>query len=314
MTLQVHKLEGCAPAPLAHYLKALAVLRLVSEQRDASARGWWKDEAFWLATTLSREELIAFFLDEYRPTPILSPWNGGSGFFYDDDIGLSPIEASTAPRFHAFRAGIAAARAMCGPLAAAIARTKATEDDGGAVDVPNAAKAEKDRLKDELLAACRRRWSGGLLEWFDAALVLDSTGGASWPALLGSGGNDGRLDFTNNSMQHLASLFDFTDPRGAHFAAAFPLLAASLFAGPSPGLVKKAMGQFLPGRAGGDNMSAGFSARLRRESVGLRFHARGNASSRFESRAIRGRCRFASSRRAVRGALERIRLCERYRR
>src|SRR5713101_6906621 len=120
MTLYVHKLEGCAPTPLAHYLKALAILRLVSEQRDPGARGFWKDEAFWLASTLSREEVVRFFLEEYQPTPILSPWNGGSGFFYDLDPGLTPIEQSIAPRFERFRQGIAAARAMCGPLAEAI--------------------------------------------------------------------------------------------------------------------------------------------------------------------------------------------------
>ena len=37
MTVHVHQLRGCAPAPLAHYLKALAILRLVSEQRDPAA-------------------------------------------------------------------------------------------------------------------------------------------------------------------------------------------------------------------------------------------------------------------------------------
>src|SRR5580658_5269161 len=85
MSVHVHKLEGCTPTPLAHYLKALAVLRLVSEQRDPLARGFWKEEAFWLTTRLSREELLRFFGDEYAPTPILSPWNGGSGFFFREE-------------------------------------------------------------------------------------------------------------------------------------------------------------------------------------------------------------------------------------
>ena len=34
MSMFVHKLEGCRPQPLAGYLKALGVLRLVSEQAD----------------------------------------------------------------------------------------------------------------------------------------------------------------------------------------------------------------------------------------------------------------------------------------
>lgn len=34
-------LEGCASRPLAAYLKALGILRLVGEQADANARGAW---------------------------------------------------------------------------------------------------------------------------------------------------------------------------------------------------------------------------------------------------------------------------------
>ena len=39
MTLHMHTLKGCSPAPLANYLKALGVLRLVAEQADLNARG-----------------------------------------------------------------------------------------------------------------------------------------------------------------------------------------------------------------------------------------------------------------------------------
>ena len=92
MTLHIHHLTGCSPTPLANYLKALGILRLVAEQSDASARGWWQDEHFCLLTRLSREELHAFFLDEYQPTPIISPWNKGSGFYKLNDPGLEPLK------------------------------------------------------------------------------------------------------------------------------------------------------------------------------------------------------------------------------
>lgn len=36
--IHIHKLDGCAPTPLAHYLKALGILRLVAEQADPNAR------------------------------------------------------------------------------------------------------------------------------------------------------------------------------------------------------------------------------------------------------------------------------------
>lgn len=88
---QVLELEGCAPVPLAGYLKALGVLRILGEQlarkqedgagSGAEVRGWWERERFMLWSPLDQEGLKSFFLDEYRPTPILAPWNGGSGFY-----------------------------------------------------------------------------------------------------------------------------------------------------------------------------------------------------------------------------------------
>src|SRR5690606_19524728 len=99
MTLHLHKLKGCSPAPLANYLKALGILRLVGEQADERARGWWDGAYFFLLTKLSKEELETFFLEEYEPTPLLSPWNKGCGFFKADDLGLCPLENSAAPRF-----------------------------------------------------------------------------------------------------------------------------------------------------------------------------------------------------------------------
>ena len=82
--IHIHALDGCAPTPLAHYLKALGVLRLVAEQADATARGWWEGERYMLATTRGAEQLEDFFLHEYQPTPLVAPWNGGSGFYPKD--------------------------------------------------------------------------------------------------------------------------------------------------------------------------------------------------------------------------------------
>jgi CRISPR-associated protein Csx17 len=79
-------LDGCTPEPLMGYLKALGVLRLVSEQKDAEAAGFWSDGVFKLSTTLGRDELVAFVRDEYKPTPLLAPWNGGSGFYIKLDL------------------------------------------------------------------------------------------------------------------------------------------------------------------------------------------------------------------------------------
>lgn len=58
-------LPGCTPEPLIAYLKALGVLRLVSEQKDPGARGFWRNDVFWLRSTLDRDALVKFFLEEY---------------------------------------------------------------------------------------------------------------------------------------------------------------------------------------------------------------------------------------------------------
>ena len=81
------RLEGCTAEPLGSYLKALAVLRLVAEQADTGARGWWDSACFCLETSLDAEGLVEFFLKRYAPTPIVSPWNGGSGFYPEGPEG-----------------------------------------------------------------------------------------------------------------------------------------------------------------------------------------------------------------------------------
>ena len=73
--IREHPLPGCTPTPLASYLKALAVLRLVAEAGtegggDPNATGFWRDDIFVLRTKLTKEELREFFLERYRPTPL----------------------------------------------------------------------------------------------------------------------------------------------------------------------------------------------------------------------------------------------------
>jgi CRISPR-associated protein Csx17 len=124
MTLHLHHLTGCTPTPLAHYLKAIGILRLVAQQKDPDVRGFWCDQHFCLLTSLDEGALEAFFLDEYSPTPFVSPWNKGSGFYAKSDKGLTPLEHSTAERFKPFRFGIAEARAPLAGITAADAEVR----------------------------------------------------------------------------------------------------------------------------------------------------------------------------------------------
>lgn len=273
MTLHVHRLDGCAPRPLVSYLKALAVLRLVAEQRDASARGFWKDDSFHLATTLDESELARFFLEEWQPTPMVSPWNKGSGFFNRvEDKGLAPLIKSKAPRFAPLRAGIAAASALMSEMEAAVLKERALKAESNEIrdrDKRDAlrndpvykqrlaqASRECKQLKDELQPECQRRWRGGPLRWLRAAVVLHGEEKPTFPALLGTGGNDGKLDFTNNAFQRLGDLFDLGSEAGGPREASAGLLRASLWGDVALGRRRGGIGQFSPADSGGANATS----------------------------------------------------------
>ena len=101
-------LDGCRPKPLASYLKAVGILRILSEQKDPQAKGAWRGESFVVNTSLSLNEFNDFFCNEYAPTPIISPWNGGSGFYAGDAVdGINSILSSEHDSFrgHALRPG-----------------------------------------------------------------------------------------------------------------------------------------------------------------------------------------------------------------
>ncbi len=232
MTIHVHHLKGCAPAPLAHYLKALGILRLVAQQADPQARGWWQDEHFCLLTKLDRDALEEFFLEKYRPTPFVSPWNGGSGFYKKDkQSGIKAISESPADRFKTYREGIEAGRLLSRSLDA---------------------KPDKNQ-KTAIIGSCFKEWRDELCDWLHAAIVLKDEASPSYPSLLGTGGNDGRLDYTNNAMQRLNDLFDLDVPDGRPLVQTPLLLKQSLWSEPSNALVDNAIGQYLPGSAGGAN-------------------------------------------------------------
>ncbi len=238
MTIHIHHLTGCAPVPLAHYLKALGILRLIAEQKDPSARGWWKDEAFHLATTVeefdSDEKLKLFFLEKYKPTPLISPWNGGSGFYDRKDSPLTPIEESSSERLRLFKEAIAVAREILA------GRTE---------------KPDKE-AKRVLVRQIKSRFPDRLRLWLDVVALITSDGDDKYPALMGTGGNDGNLDFTDGFMRRLAEIYDLKTmtPR----TDARQWIAGALWGEPTPGMIRgKSPGQFNPGTQGGANSCPG---------------------------------------------------------
>lgn len=228
-------LGGCAPSPLGSYLKALGILRTVAEQADDKAKGYWRNGAYALQSQLDEKGLMEFFLNRYVPSPVVAPWNGGSGFYEKDSKeALETIAISEASRFSEYRRTIEIAKNL----------------------VKDSSKTSGDE-KEILLQRCRAVLPDEAVEWMDAALVLSSDG-ARYPPLLGTGGNDGRLEFTQNFMQRV---LDIIGPDGNSKDGAAEWLENSLFGVTCPALLKNvAIGQFNPFGSGGANSGTGFES------------------------------------------------------
>lgn len=232
------RLEGCTPRPLSGYLKALALLRLVAQQKDPEATGHWDSDTFTLTSSLDAPALSAFLLHDWVPSPIIAPWNGGSGFWpKDNDKALSVLITAQAPRFQ--------------PLAETLRLAREDVRRLGVTESP------KDTAKLDFLSRLRSTLPDAALDWLDAAVLLTEDG-AKYPPLLGTGGNDGRLDFTNNAHQHLLRLFD--PETGAPTPLAESCLPGALQGEAVGGLLSAAVGQFAPGAAGGPNGTTGIEA------------------------------------------------------
>lgn len=231
--------NGCAPVPLAHFLKGLGVFRILAEQMDSEVKAAWKNDALVLTCHSDSEAIVGFFLRTYEPTPVVAPWNGGSGFYpKDSDEALKAIEENTVPRFAAYRECVNIVRRELNALGL---------------------KAKPDgESKAILLQRCRNTFTESALNWLDAVLVLGQDG-PKFPPLLGTGGNDGRLEFTNNFMQRIAEVIETKSGQPTENSERW--LRAALFGGTALKTVAKApVGQFYPGAAGGANATSGFDA------------------------------------------------------
>jgi len=235
-TLTRHVLSGLRPEPMASYLAGLGLIRVIGEQADKAATAAWTPDGLAIGTTVP--DIPAWLADEYVPTPVLSPWNNGSGFGLKDREPLRALDAlrqHPSPRLAPFRDAISVAEQVVRQARAAGWITDTGSGEG----------------KGLLVQEFRNRCPDALLPWIDAAVVLagDDT---FFPPLLGTGGNDGRLDFSTNFHQRLLDVLGASGEDRARSAA----IARDLLAGTeSEPLSNAAVGQFDPGGAGGPGSS-----------------------------------------------------------
>lgn len=200
-------LSGCSPIPLAHYLKALGVLRLVAESTlgDAAAAAYWSGDNFVLISRFDREQLLSnFFYCDYQPTALVVPWSGGDFFAVNRETPakffektptsarvIESILSTDSARFDGYRAAL---RATFSAMDRAGVRVKKDIEGSG---------GPQRRLKAEMLKSLRNSLPDGAIAWLDAAAVIEPDAVAFNSLLGGGGGSDGNSHFSDNFMQSL---------------------------------------------------------------------------------------------------------------
>ena len=286
MTGERLTLDGCTPMPLASYLKALGVLRLLSsgasnvtgdgEAADASARGWWEGERFHLRTTLGRDGVTEFFLHRYAPSPVIAPWNGRAGFLEGEDgetssregaVLMREIERSDADRLAAMRSTIRLLRGnehlSTYDQLRSESKSLAKEADrlsGNAKRVclerKRSVDARAKRVKGILIPGLRSAITRGHAEYVDSCVAVNSQERAAMAPLLGAGGLDGSRDFGVRFAAELGAVFDFHT--GMPHSRSAADLSLSLFRHAAKLSAKGSIGQFSPGDTG-PNASTGYT-------------------------------------------------------
>jgi len=254
-------LSNCRSTPFASYLKPLGIMRILSEQkkREIRVRGFWKDETFVLETNLKKEEIMDFFLNRYEPTPIVSPWNNGSGFYSNKKKGSDSFTGkelwnylleSEDPRFKLYKETVK--KIMEWPE---IKEWKAEK-----FKKRNDEKKKKSNeglprdLKISIIRKSRNTLDDKVVKWIDASVVLDAHDEMKMTPLMSMGGSEGNLDYSSIYIKSIYEIFF----EGNSQNLVKEWLENSVFGGPAhdlPTTVK--IGKFFAGKAGGSNQGFG---------------------------------------------------------
>lgn len=232
---EVVRLPGIRVEPIASYLSGIGLLRILNLQTQGDTEGFWQGDEFCMRGDWNRDSIADFLMKQYAPTPIMNPWSGGSGFYpKDNKTYVNAIAESTDARFEVYRQAIEEAR-----------RLLEEQNTGSGSSGADA--------KRQLLLDYRAKLPDAMLEWADAVFSLGQRS-VSYMPLLGSGGNDGRLDFGINFMSNIYLVL--LDPKKVNQSRIW--LEDALFGTSSAPLINSSIGQFHPGGVGGPNAQAGF--------------------------------------------------------
>ncbi|MDP8244757.1 MAG: type I-U CRISPR-associated protein Csx17 [Candidatus Hinthialibacter antarcticus] len=208
MNTQTIQLRGCTPEPLMSYLKALGILRLVSEQIDPDAVGCWRNDVFVLQTELTQDQLVEFFLNDYQPTPIVVPWSGNDYF----EVNQNPADTHYRKTPSGPKIVEAFNQTKCDRLKK---YREAISKVFSAMQLSKIhSKADMGKNKPKYLSTLRNISNGSLVEWIDASSVIIDNKSAFNDLLGSGGGSDGNTHLSDNFMQNLWDMFpDFDEQR-----------------------------------------------------------------------------------------------------
>lgn len=224
------------PQPLASYLGGLGLLRALTSGLGPSTRAAWGQDGLRVEG-IDEQELLDFMCRRWPPSPVLSPWNNASGFYPSSKgrlaaAALEAIGASRDERFASLRTTISRVREL----------------------VPSA-EAPSDEQKAQFISKLRDELPDEALHWLDA-VSISIDGAARMLPLLGSGGNEGVLDYAGLYLRSLQETILHEDQ-----ARSLRLLRAAMLGDACSDLVERPGGQFDPGTAGGFNTGPGFESK-----------------------------------------------------
>lgn len=229
---------GLQPQPLSTYLCALGVLRICSKQLNAAIRGGFSAAGFRLEG-IDDAGLVSFLLGSWSPSPVLTPWNNASGF-YDSSKGRMATSA--------IESVLASGAARFVSLQRAVKQVRTLVTEAGYTEAP-----EKEE-KAAFIASLRDVLPDDAVAWLDAAAIVEDADARMMP-LLGSGGNEGVLDYSGLFLRSIVDTLLGDEKRS------LSLLRAALFGEHTAVLFERPGGQFDPGTAGGFNTGPGFESK-----------------------------------------------------
>ncbi|MYH87833.1 MAG: type I-U CRISPR-associated protein Csx17, partial [Acidimicrobiaceae bacterium] len=251
---EIH-LFGCRSEPLLGYLSGLGVVRLVAEQLDPDVSARWDGDHLVLAMQeLTESDIMDHFEFRYVPTPVVAPWNSGSGYQDEGKITsgtaqnlVRQISESASERLRPYREAVAV-----GHSARSEARRRGLSEAG---KIPK-------KSKSQFIELCRATFPDEALAWLDASVVLLDEDDPAFPLILGTGGNIGRMDLSVNFLSQLETLgfLDEGDESGANGRRGSvdqrSLLGNALLGDTNVRLSRDTTSQYNPGAVGGPNSSS----------------------------------------------------------